>query len=64
MQTYILFWSPEGRPIGYCEADNAKSALKRTPKPYRRYMGEVYAQTLEEYERTIGVFNFNRTVRV
>ena len=43
MNTYILYWSPEGRPIAEVRANDTESALLKTPKPYRSHLAEVYA---------------------
>lgn len=42
--TFKIFWSPEGRCIATVEARNAAQALRKTPRPYRKYMGEVYVE--------------------
>ena len=44
MKTWDIFWSPEGRVIATVAAVDAKSAKKKTPLPYRKYMGEVYVE--------------------
>lgn len=54
MKTWLIVWSPEGRPIAKVEAKDAQAAKKQTPKPYKTYLGEVYVISLEEYEATIG----------
>ena len=41
LNTYILVWSPEGRPIAEVDAKDAKTAKKSTPAPYNKYLGEV-----------------------
>ena len=43
MNTYDLFWSPEGRKIATVKATTAKAAKRKAPKPYVRYQGEIYA---------------------
>lgn len=41
---YTLYWSPEGRAIAHgVEAKNARAAIRKAPKPYRTYLGEIYA---------------------
>lgn len=40
---YTLYWSPEGRPIATVEAKTERQAIRKAPKPYRRYLGEIYA---------------------
>ena len=42
MNTYHLFWSPEGREIATVLAKNASAAKRKAPKPYRKYLGEIY----------------------
>jgi len=49
MQKWLIFWSPEGRPIKEVEAKSGDDALRKTPMPYRKFMGEVYAQTTKKY---------------
>lgn len=46
MKTWILFWAPEGRQIATVQATTARAAVRKAPPPYRRYLGEVYAQEL------------------
>jgi hypothetical protein len=42
---YTLYWSPEGRPIARgVEAQNARAAIRKAPKPYRKYLGEIWAE--------------------
>ena len=36
MNTYDLFWSPEGRKIATVKATTAKAAKRKAPKPYVR----------------------------
>lgn len=54
MQKWLIFWSPEGRPIKEVEAKDEQSARKKTPLPYKKYMGEVYVQRTEDYVREYG----------
>ncbi len=44
LKLWNVFWSPEGRVIAQVEAFTAKKACKLAPKPYRRYLGEIYAE--------------------
>lgn len=44
MKTYILFWSPTGQRIATVTARTMGSAIRKAPAPYRRYLGEIYAQ--------------------
>jgi hypothetical protein len=48
MQKWNLFWSPEGRQIATVEAATMRAAIRRAPQPYRRYLGEIYAERLED----------------
>lgn len=41
---YRLYWSPEGRPIAIVKAESIAAAIKKTPKPYKEYLGEIYAE--------------------
>lgn len=41
MKTWILIWSPEGRKIATVQALTARSAARKAPYPYRRYLGEI-----------------------
>lgn len=43
MHTFKLFWSPEGKQIATVEATDKKAAIRKAPKPYRKYLGEIYA---------------------
>lgn len=43
LKQYRLVWSPTGKTIATVKACTSKRAVKRTPKPYHRYRGEVYA---------------------
>lgn len=43
MKKFELYWSPEGRKIATVSAKDAKAAKRKTPMPYRRYLGEIYA---------------------
>ncbi len=46
MTTWTLYWSPEGRPIAVVRARTAREAVRKAPKPYRQYLGEIYATPL------------------
>jgi hypothetical protein len=43
INTYTLYWSPEGRPIVTVRASTMRLAIRRAPMPYRRFKGEIYA---------------------
>lgn len=41
---FTLFWAPTGQIIATgIVARTMRSAIRRAPKPYRRYLGEIYA---------------------
>ncbi len=42
--TYKLFWSPEGKCIATVQAKDASAAKRKAPMPYRKYLGEIYAE--------------------
>lgn len=42
MKTFDLIWSPEGRVIATVQAKSPKEALRKAPKPYNKYLGEIY----------------------
>lgn len=44
MKTWKLIWSPEGKTIATVTARTARAAIRKAPKPYRRYLGEIYAE--------------------
>lgn len=40
-----LIWAPEGKVIATgVEAKTAQQAKRKAPQPYRRYLGEIYAE--------------------
>lgn len=43
MKTWTIYWAPEGRPIANVKAKTARAAIRKAPKPYRKYLGEMYA---------------------
>lgn len=43
LKTWILYWSPEGRPIATVTARTERAAIRKAPQPYRRDLGEIYA---------------------
>lgn len=55
MPTFKLFWSPEGKHIGTVEAKDASAAKRLAPKPYRKYLGEIYAVQLL-VTRCVGIY--------
>ena len=48
MREYRLIWLPEGRPIATVEAINRRKAIRKTPMPYRKYLGEIYADLIRD----------------
>lgn len=44
MKTWNVYWSPEGRVIATVQARTARAAIRKAPYPYRRYLGELYAE--------------------
>ena len=46
-QTFDLYWSPEGKCIATVEAVDMHKAKRLAPKPYRKYLGEIYAKLVE-----------------
>ena len=45
---WVVYWAPEGRAIATVEAKDAKAAIRKAPQPYRKYLGELYAEPLVE----------------
>ena len=43
-QTFKLYWSPEGKCIATVKAHTARQAIRKAPKPYSKYLGEIYAE--------------------
>jgi hypothetical protein len=43
MKTWKVYWSPEGKCIATVQARTARSAIRKAPKPYRKFLGELYA---------------------
>jgi len=41
-----LYWAPEGRPIAIVEAKTMRQAIHKAPMPYKKYLGEVYAERI------------------
>jgi hypothetical protein len=42
MKTYRLYWSPTGQHIATVSAKTSRAAIRKAPKPYRKYLGEIY----------------------
>lgn len=47
MNRYRLVYSPIGGPIGTVAAKNGRAAIRKAPKPYSKYKGEIYAELLD-----------------
>lgn len=45
---FDLYWSPEGKKIATVKAKNARLAIRKAPAPYRKFLGEIYAQLAPE----------------
>jgi hypothetical protein len=43
MKTYILYWSSTGQRIGTVRARTMRAAIRKAPRPFRKYLGEIYA---------------------
>jgi hypothetical protein len=42
---YTLYWAPEGKPIAHgIEAKSGRAAIRKAPQPYKKYLGEIYAE--------------------
>lgn len=46
MNTYELYWSPEGRKIATVSAKNIRAAVRLAPQPYRKFLGEIYTKEI------------------
>ena len=44
MPTYNLYWAPEGRKIATVQALDDARARRMAPMPYRKFLGEIYAE--------------------
>ncbi len=44
LKTFELYWSPEGKCIATVQAKTARAAIRKAPKPYRKFLGEIYAK--------------------
>ena len=45
-KTWAIFWAPEGRRITLVAASSSTAAKRKAPKPYRKFLGEIYAELL------------------
>lgn len=55
MRTFDLFWAPEGRRIATVQARTPRAAIRKAPKPYRRYLGEIYTEEILQVCQSCGV---------
>jgi hypothetical protein len=46
MYTWRLVWSPTGQHIGDVQAKTARAAVRKAPRPYSKYKGEIYAEKI------------------
>ena len=46
MKSYRLLWSPTAQVIATVQATTKRAAIRKAPKPYRRYLGEIYAEEM------------------
>jgi hypothetical protein len=44
MKDWNIYWAPEGRMVATVSARTARAACRKAPLPYRRYLGEMYAE--------------------
>jgi hypothetical protein len=47
MDTYHVYWAPEGRKIATVQAKSPGEAIRKAPLPYRKYLGELYAEKVK-----------------
>lgn len=48
MKRFNLYWSPTGQLIGTVDATSMKTAIRKAPKPYKKYLGEIYAVAVNQ----------------
>ena len=46
-RTFKVYWSPEGRVIATVSAKDERAAIRKALYPYRRYLGEMYAEEVK-----------------
>jgi hypothetical protein len=44
MKIYKLIWAPTGQTIDTVKARTARAAIRKAPRPYSKYLGEIYAK--------------------
>jgi hypothetical protein len=47
VRTFDVFWAPEGRKVATVVARDEHAAKRMAPKPYRKFLGELYAVVVE-----------------
>ena len=45
-KSYRLLWSPTAQVIATVQATTKRAAIRKAPQPYRRYLGEIYAEKM------------------
>jgi hypothetical protein len=45
-KTWAIFWAPEGRRIATVAAPSSTAAKRKAPKPFRKYLGEMWVELL------------------
>lgn len=53
MKEYILTWAPDMAIIARVQARTARSAKRKAPYPYRRFLGEIIAEDVPTFEKRI-----------
>ena len=61
MNTYHLIWAPEGKTIAIVEARDVKSARRKAPKPYSKFLGEIGVEVIPSIVST-GIHGICRIV--
>jgi hypothetical protein len=51
MKTWKLFWAPEGKCIAIVQAKTQRAARRKAPLPYRKYLGEIWVEEVEEVKQ-------------
>lgn len=44
--SYILRWAPTAEIIAVVTAKNERAAIRKAPMPWRKYLGEIYAEVV------------------
>ena len=52
MCTFKLYWSPTGQHIATVTASDPRNAVRKAPKPYRKYLGEIHADEVRSHGMT------------